>query len=324
MRFNAEDRILVDRYLRGELSGSELQSFIDRLDSDPSFRQAVSFYNLLAESIQDAADLELKEKILGQIRYRKPTVPIGLKLIVTFLFITLAGIIFWNYIGTDSRTNHGRYFSFSFLKKKPEAREEKKAGTQRKTKTESSSPDSSSSEGPGASTMEEGISAVPEGSSTLETGLESSGVDSLSASNQGGENSDIVIRKDRLLTSSSITVLELSPEEGTSSEHPTASLSQTTAEKLNPSSGLVEDETRSTTAIETEFWISPVNYRGYRLVRNKLMLYGLEEPGAVKLLRFHGTLYLRYGPDLFRLSPAEDFTSYQRVKDSDIPHALKQ
>ena len=56
----------------------------------------------MIEGIRQAADEELQARIEASIRYRKPRVPVGLKLLATFLLVTTAGIVLWNYTGVNS------------------------------------------------------------------------------------------------------------------------------------------------------------------------------------------------------------------------------
>ena len=88
-----QERSLIDRYIDNSLSGVELKEFMDKLDSDENFRKSVSFHNLLIESIQVAEDNRVEKSIVEKIGYKKPLIPTGLKLIITFLFITGTGII---------------------------------------------------------------------------------------------------------------------------------------------------------------------------------------------------------------------------------------
>ena len=66
------------------------------------FRHRVSLRNLMIEGIRQAADEELQARIEASIRYRKPRVPVGLKLLATFPLVTTAGIVLWNYTGCNS------------------------------------------------------------------------------------------------------------------------------------------------------------------------------------------------------------------------------
>jgi hypothetical protein len=58
--------------------------------------------------------------------------------------------------------------------------------------------------------------------------------------------------------------------------------------------------------------------------KNKLILYGIEEPDAVKLYRMNDVLFMKYGNEFFRLVNTFDFLSYQRLKENDVPLAIRQ
>ena len=92
--------------------------------------------------------------------------------------------------------------------------------------------------------------------------------------------------------------------------------------KLNPAADLPEEE-KVSSDYQVEFWVSPINYRGYKMSKNKLILFGIDEPEAVKLYRVKDALYMSYLKDYYRLNASFDFMSYQKLKEADIPLAIK-
>ena len=64
-----------------------------------------------------------------------------------------------------------------------------------------------------------------------------------------------------------------------------------------------------------------MNYKGYKLINDKLILFGIEEPDAVKLYSKENKLWMKYGQDFYFLEPSEDFGSL--IKTNEIPSALK-
>lgn len=58
---------------------------------------------------------------------------------------------------------------------------------------------------------------------------------------------------------------------------------------------------------KVEFWKSPVNYKGYRLIRNSLVLFGLSPDVPISLQQESELLILKYGNQTFRLSQSESF-----------------
>lgn len=62
---------LKDRYLRGELSGEELSSFEQRMQSDPEFKKEMDFRALLVKGIQESGAAQLKQFIRNRTTQKK-------------------------------------------------------------------------------------------------------------------------------------------------------------------------------------------------------------------------------------------------------------
>ncbi|MFZ7183222.1 MAG: hypothetical protein ACO1G7_07080 [Bacteroidota bacterium] len=284
----------MDRYLEGSLSGIELQQFMEKLEQDVEFRHRVSLRNLMIEGIRQAADEELQARIEASIRYRKPRVPVGLKLLATFLLVTTAGIVLWNYTGVNSDSDKA-FLRLGWLKQR-KAEERTIVPAPPVAKAPANKP---SAEVEPAEEKTGAESVLP-----IDSGQTAEGRDTIY--DAAGE---IVVRKDQLLISMDLHVSSDEPGENA----PT--LEDKALERLNPAAGLVKSESREPT-IATEFWISPVNYRGYRLLDNKLILYGIESPDRVSLLRSNDRLLLKYGNELFILSESEAFQPYPRAQEA--------
>ncbi len=303
-----QERSLIDRYIDNSLSGVELKEFMDKLEQDENFRKQVSFHNLLIESIQIAEDTRLEKSIVDQIGYKKPLIPSGLKLILTFLFITAIGITLWQYLGTGTLQTRKRIFSWDIFKNNNiEKEKEKSTGVSTnsvKVKEVVETP---------ARTEEKDPSEFPAEASQLNTDSTVSEVLS--------EEENVVVKQDQLLVTHTLKVTDIEIDE--SKKPVDNSLSQSTANKLNPSGGLVENPKSNDDNYEVEFWLSPVNYKGYKLASNKLVLFGIEEPDAVKLYFVDDRLMMKYGQNYFRLNPSDEFIAFSTIKNTDLPAALK-
>jgi hypothetical protein len=75
---------------------------------------------------------------------------------------------------------------------------------------------------------------------------------------------------------------------------------------------------------DVELWQSPINYRGYKLGKNKLLLYGIRAEDSVQLYHRNENTYLKTTTNVFRLQLTEDFKSYEIVRNDSILNALKQ
>jgi hypothetical protein len=321
MTVSPEERLLIDRYLDGTLSGLELQRFMERLDSDEEFRAVVSMQNLLVEGIVISADKELHRELLQSLAYRKPRVPMGLKLIFTFFLVTILGLVLWNYIGPDSGTEKKHFLTFSWLphlddKKNNSKRMNAEADVEKDSK-ENVSKDKSKK----ANDVAE---ANPE--NTEADGLASE--DSIPELFSQDDEKEVVVKKDQLLISQSIFIQEdtvVKSKNGKVKGKKKDSFSEEVANKLDPSAGLEfrNSDPQKPSHLIVEFWVSPINYRGYKMHRNKLILFGMEEPDAITLFRKDDRLYMRHLNDYYILEPNDDFSSYQPVKDKDFISQLK-
>ena len=129
---------------------------------------------------------------------------------------------------------------------------------------------------------------------------------------------EVVIKKDQMLVSFTLTVADLDAKSGNES-----SLAQSATDKLNPAAGLAESKSTSENTVEVEFWVSPINYKGYKFSTGKLILFGIEEPDAVKLYTSEKQMVMKYGKEFFQLIPSGDFLSFTQIKDSELPAALR-
>lgn len=64
-----------------------------------------------------------------------------------------------------------------------------------------------------------------------------------------------------------------------------------------------------------EFWRSPLNYRGYKFGRNKLVVYGISEYEGLRILKLKEDLFLKYNTSYFKISNTDDFMPFNKVID---------
>jgi hypothetical protein len=299
---NQEEMLLIDRYLENALTGYELKKFLDRLESDEEFRKEVSFHNLLIEGIQEADDNRIKQLIEKQIDYKRPLVPFALKLIVTFFIITVSGIVLWNYVDTGSSGVRRKYFSLEFLRnaklnKQAPAVEEKLLKNKKPVKKDI--------------TVVTDTTTINHDENPVITDSVKSGIT---------DAEDIIVKKDQLLISLNIKSKEIG-KQISKVENTVSNSSKNIVNKLNPGGDLPEESVTSGETFYVEFWISPVNYKGYKLINNKLILFGIEEPDAVRLFSDESKLWMKYGKDYYSLMPTENFEAL--VQSYEFPSALK-
>jgi hypothetical protein len=124
---------------------------------------------------------------------------------------------------------------------------------------------------------------------------------------------DIVIRKDELLFTKTIEVLNLNPVTNRTSKD----------SLLQKVSGVSEEKNNTKEFFNIEFWQSPLNYKGYRMSKYKLVLYGVTSADKLKIYKLDDVIYLKNGALFYQLDYASDFKQYERITDEVIINRLK-
>jgi hypothetical protein len=70
--------------------------------------------------------------------------------------------------------------------------------------------------------------------------------------------------------------------------------------------------------ITIEFWKSPLNYRGYKFSRSRLVLFGFETADVAGLYKSQNSTYLKTSIGVFRLEASSDFHQFERVTDESL------
>jgi len=65
-----------------------------------------------------------------------------------------------------------------------------------------------------------------------------------------------------------------------------------------------------------EFWESPINYKGYKMGRNRIIVYGIYLPDFVTLKMYDKTIYLKYLNEYYVLESSNEFRSFRVLKNS--------
>ncbi|MBL7889300.1 MAG: hypothetical protein JNL24_07085 [Bacteroidia bacterium] len=128
------------------------------------------------------------------------------------------------------------------------------------------------------------------------------------------DSDEIVVKKDEMISSKTFEVVNLSP--ATNKPNGKDSL-------LQKVSGIKDDRMNGKQMFNVEFWTSPLNYRGYKMSKYKIVLYGVDPNDVIKLYRIDEMIYLKNNAIVYELSPTGDFTSYERITDEQILNKLK-
>ncbi len=73
-----------------------------------------------------------------------------------------------------------------------------------------------------------------------------------------------------------------------------------------------------------EFWESPLNYTAYRMTRNRIIIYGLDQIDYVSLQSIENTLFLKYFEDYFPMQLTSEYIPLVPVSDSQLIQKLEQ
>jgi hypothetical protein len=67
-----------------------------------------------------------------------------------------------------------------------------------------------------------------------------------------------------------------------------------------------------------EFWKTPLNSKGYRMTRNRIILYGFSDFSSLNLYKVDEVYYLKSEDQVYKVSPNADFMPMDRVNDADL------
>lgn len=67
-----------------------------------------------------------------------------------------------------------------------------------------------------------------------------------------------------------------------------------------------------------EFWKTPLNSKGYRMTKNRIILYGFSDFSYLTLYKVDDVYYLKSEEQVYKVSANSDFMPMDRVIDSDL------
>ncbi len=114
------------------------------------------------------------------------------------------------------------------------------------------------------------------------------------------------VLKEELISVKNIYVKTITPIEKT---HSTDSLAASLAGVTNPS---------SEEFFMIEFWKTPLNSKGYKMTRSRLLIYGFPEKTDLALIKKNDNYYLRNNKMVYRLNYSSEFKPLERSPESDV------
>jgi hypothetical protein len=117
------------------------------------------------------------------------------------------------------------------------------------------------------------------------------------------EDSDINIATEELISVKNVKIIKISGDSnGTDST----------------AASLAGVNTNSSDLYFIEFWKTPLNSKGYRFSKNKVMMYGFVDFNNVVLYELDNSYYIKCSDQVFKLFYGSDFKPLERVIDSDL------
>ncbi len=74
----------------------------------------------------------------------------------------------------------------------------------------------------------------------------------------------------------------------------------------------------NTTLFFVEFWKTPLGSKGYRMTKNRIILYGFSDFSSLNLYKVDGFYYLKSEEQVYKVSSNSDFMPMDRISDSDL------
>lgn len=71
--------------------------------------------------------------------------------------------------------------------------------------------------------------------------------------------------------------------------------------------------------IHVEFWESPVNYKGYKINGNNLILFGIDPSDTLRFERHEEGVWMYHGNGIYLLKPTTEFSPFEPVRIEENP-----
>ncbi len=126
-------------------------------------------------------------------------------------------------------------------------------------------------------------------------------------------DSSLVVKKDELLALKQIEMINLTPPQPISAAD----------SLLEKTSGIRDDKNAAKSSVSVEFWLSPINYKGYKMAKNKVVLFGVSTQEDVALYKLDEAYYIRLQQGVFKLEFTNDYRQMERMSDEALLARLK-
>ncbi len=124
---------------------------------------------------------------------------------------------------------------------------------------------------------------------------------------------NFIVKKDELLDSKNFEVINLQQNEN-------ANPSDSILEKV---SGIKDTKKNILASFKVEFWQSPINYKGFKMTKNKIVLFGINPEDNLKLFHLNDDIFMKHNQNYYKLYFTDDFKQFEKVTDTSIIAKLK-
>lgn len=132
--------------------------------------------------------------------------------------------------------------------------------------------------------------------------------------NASATSEDVIVRKDELLSTKTIEVINLNS---------IVSHISSKDSLLQKVSGIKDDRNDAKQFVNIELWQSPLNYKGYKMSKYKIVLYGIASIEGLKVFTMDDVIYLKHGALVYKLENSSEFRPYERTTEDSIISKLK-
>lgn len=127
----------------------------------------------------------------------------------------------------------------------------------------------------------------------------------------GGEDDEIVVKKDELLFAEMLMLINLETEKANTSD----SLAKVAANIKEPVINQF---------YQVEYWKSPLNYRGYKFGKNKLVVYGIEYLDKGSIFKWKENFYFKANGRVYALEKTSEFKPYDIANNPDLLQLIEK
>jgi hypothetical protein len=78
------------------------------------------------------------------------------------------------------------------------------------------------------------------------------------------------------------------------------------------------DEEKDPAYYRIEFWQSPLNFKGYKMSKGKIVLYGINSTTPFRLVKWDDSYYLLSSQNVFKVTYTDDYKPFEKVVDKTV------